>query len=114
MKLPRPMIMLLCAYILSACTPSIPRCNDKNMVSTVEGIYKGEPGDVMSAVSAMFEYKVGTIRTISTDGSTGVHTCAAILTMTSTANSQLTFPKSIEYKIEKIDDTGEIYVSILK
>lgn len=108
MKIKVNLIILVNTIMLLACTPSVPTCSDPEVVSTVEVIYYKQ---MPYLKSLSMSFKVGTIRTINTNSTTGAHECAATLNLIAGEASR---PIPIKYKVEKLDDTGETYISIIK
>ncbi len=118
MKLNIIILVLAVTTLMSGCSPSVPKCNDDLVVTTVEGISKKRMGALVSALDVSMTFKIDTIRTLNTNDTTGAHECAANLNFTipnAPAASQsipLTIP--LKYKVETLDDTGEVYVSVIE
>lgn len=121
MKINIIVLVLAATTLMTACSPSVPKCNDDLVVTTVEVILKKQ----MGAVSAIFagliagqdasmSFKIDTIRTMNTNGTTGAHECAANFSVTNSNAPAAPQSTPIKYKVETLDDTGEVYVSIIE
>lgn len=103
---------LLALMTVSACTPSVPKCGDTQIVDLVIKISGGEMVKQLGAEAATgFSYSVDSIRTRSTNEQTGAHECAAQLAITASSTNQ-TNAIPIEYTVELTDNGKDFYVNV--
>lgn len=114
MKLNIILLLLAGTTLTSACSPSVPKCSDDLVVTTVEGIYKKQMEALLSSLDFSMSFKVDTIRTLDTNSTTGAHECAAMLNIVTPNEPAASQSRPIKYKVETLDDTAEVYVSIIK
>ena len=90
----------------------VPKCGDSETVSLVKQIADREMGNQLGREAAnIFSYKVGAIRTTSTNEQTGSYECAAQLGITASTTGE-TNEIPITYTVEATDDGEEFYVNV--
>lgn len=90
----------------------VPKCGDSETVTLVKQIADREMGTQLGREAAnIFSYKVGAIRTTSTNEQTGSHACSAQLGITA-SNTGETNEIPITYTVEATDDGEEFYVNV--
>ena len=102
---------LICVLILTACTPSVPKCSDDQTKALVKEIAGREMEKQLGAEAAKtFSYDVQAIRTNNTNEKTGAHECSAELKIKHTNGVENIIP--ITYTVEKTEDAGQLYVNV--
>ena len=102
-------LMVMSAGLLGS---GVPKCGDSETVSLVKQIADREMGNQLGREAAnIFSYKVGAIRTTSTNEQTGSYQCAAQLGITDSTTG-VTNDIPITYTVEATDDGEEFYVNV--
>ncbi len=110
MKLLITLFLVATAMTLSACSQSVPKCSDSEVVKLVTDITGEELAKQLGEdVVKMVSFSVDAIRTTNTNQNTGAYECAADLKMTGKAG---TSSVPITYSVENTDDGNSIYVNV--
>lgn len=101
---------LAIALMLSACSPSVPKCSDTKTTNLVKEIAdRGMRNKAGEEIAKAVSYAVEAIRTTDTHEQTGAHECAAELKINGNGRS---VSGSITYTVEKTDDGKQFYVKV--
>lgn len=101
---------LAITLMLSACSPSVPKCSDTETINLVKEIAGREMRKQVGEEAAKaFSYAVEAIRTTNTHEQTGAHECAAEIEINGNGRS---VSGSITYTVEMTDDGEQFYVKV--
>lgn len=104
--------VILSTVVIAGCSQSVPKCSDTETTDLVKQISDREMVNQLGIEAAkMFSYKVGAIRTTSTNEQTGAHECAAQLNVTASNTGEMT-ELPITYTVEVTDNGEEFYVEV--